>query len=285
MNTKSPIQTKTIPEFLEELPDVDVSRRWARFWEILTEAKNKIETRFAVTRDPSCAGREYYTSHDQAFEGSFNCYTGPGLEWLVHSWLGNRANSLLDMNLTAFLGPQTTVPHLRIIFGTFPRIYFSADYLPRRNLWTDVDHLARYYDEVNEDYLSMRSDDRFDWFVSQAPYIRVAESPVAVSVTTDHDDGIIDALEAYTTRFIDRWLGWLDSAEQIPVHLQAKQQEYDHAIREHGYRLDPMNEYFVSSFGKAEVDKMVDIRMGKQQMERARTQRETQPEHIRGLNS
>ena len=120
-------ETKTIPEFVSELPDVDVSQRWERFWDILSAGKDKIAERFDVELHPSCEGREYYTSPDGSFEGSFNCYSGSEMEWLVHSWLGNRKNSLLDMNLTAFLGPQTTVPHLRIIFGTFPRIYFSAD--------------------------------------------------------------------------------------------------------------------------------------------------------------
>ncbi len=263
-------ETKTIPEFVSELPDVDVSQRWERFWEILSAGKDKIANRFDVSLHPSCEGREYYTSADKSFEGSFNCYSGSEMEWLVHSWLGNRKNSLLDMNLTAFLGPQTTVPHLRIIFGTFPRIYFSADYLPRRDLWTDEAHLDRYFTPVNDDYLTLKADDRFDWFVSQAPYIRVAESPIAVSVSTDRDDDIIDLLQDYTERFINRWLGWCDNPEEVPPDQQAAQQKHDHSMRELGYRLDPMNQHFVPSFGAAEVEKMVNIRMGREQMQESR---------------
>ena len=262
--------TKTIPEFLEELPDVDVSARWARFWEILSAGRDRIAERFAVDRHPSCADREYYKSRDGSFEGSFNCYSGNEVEWLVHSWLGNRQNSLLDMNLTAFLGPQTTVPHLRIIFGTFPRIYFSADYLPRRDLWADEAHLERYFAPCNEDYLRFRADERFDWFVSQAPYIRVAESPVAISISTDHGDEVIDELQSFTEAFIDRWLGWLDNPESVPEAEQAALQQRDHQLREMGYRLDPMNQHFVPAFGAAEVDRMVAIRMGREQMAESR---------------
>ncbi|MFW2404938.1 MAG: hypothetical protein ACN4GT_09230, partial [Gammaproteobacteria bacterium] len=257
-------ETRTIPDFVREMPNVDVTQRWERFWEILSDGQEQIARRFPIARHPSCDGRDYYTSPDGSFEGSFNCYSGPELEWLVHSWIGNRKSSLLDMNLTAFLGPQTTVPHLRIIFGTFPRIYFSADYLPRRNLWTDADHLEKYYAEVNDDFLELRSDKRFDWFVSQAPYIRVAESPIAVSISTDYGDDIIDLLQAYTVKFIKRWLGWLESPELVPENRQAQQQQYDHAIRELGYRLDPMNQHFVPAFGADEVERMVDIRMGRE---------------------
>ena len=264
-------ETKTIPEFVSELPDVDVSKRWERFWEILSAGKDRIAERFDVAPHPSCEGREYYTSPDESFEGSFNCHSGNEMEWLVHSWLGNRKNSLLDMNLTAFLGPQTTVPHLRIIFGTFPRIYFSADYLPRRNLWTDEEHLDKYFTPVNADYLAIKADDRFDWFVSQAPYIRAAESPIAVSISTDHDDDIIDLLQDYTEKFIDRWLGWVDDPQSVPEDQQASQQQHDHNLREMGYRLDPMNQHFVPAFGADEVDRMVDIRMGRQQMQESRT--------------
>ena len=106
--------------------------------------------------------------------------------------------------------------------------------------------------------------------MSQAPYIRVAESPIAVSVSTDRDDDIIDLLQNYTERFINRWLGWCDNPEAVPAEQQAAQQRHDHTLRELGYRLDPMNQHFVPAFGAAEVEKMVNIRMGREQMQESR---------------
>ena len=129
--------TKTIHEFLAENPDVDVSRAWERCFGILAGFKDRIAARFPVTRHPSCAGREYYTSPDGKFEGSFNAYSGGGVEWLVHSWLGNRKASILDMNATCFLGQESDTPHLIVIFGTIPKLFFYADYVPRRDLRTD----------------------------------------------------------------------------------------------------------------------------------------------------
>jgi hypothetical protein len=93
---------------------------------------------------------------------------------------------------------------------------------------------------------------------------------VAVSVSTDQDDDIIEILQDYTVRFIDRWLRWLDSPELVPEEQQAEQQKYDHTIRELGYSLDPMNQHFVPAFGEGEVKRMVNIRMGREQMNEAR---------------
>ena len=40
-------------------------------------------------------------------------------------------------NATVFLGQQTRVPHLAVIFGTIPKLYFYAEYTPRVDLRTD----------------------------------------------------------------------------------------------------------------------------------------------------
>jgi hypothetical protein len=266
----NPTETKTIMEFVRELPNVDVTSRWERFWEILTAGKDQVAAKFPVELHPSCAGREYYQSKNGEFEGSFNAYSGPEIEWLVHSWLGNRRNSLLDMNLTVFAGPQTTVPHLRIIFGTFPRLYFSADYMPRRNLWVDEAYLKRYYARCNDEYLKFKADERYDWFISQSPYVRAAESPTAISISIDHDDSVIDEWQEYTEMFISRWLTWFDDPERIPEPLQAEQQRFDHELRDHWYRLDPMNQHAVPAFGAAEVERLVQMRMGQEQMQASR---------------
>ena len=71
--------TKTIDQFLAENPDVDVSQAWERLWGILTQVKERIARRFPdLVLDPDCEGREYYTSPDGQWEGSFNAYAGDG---------------------------------------------------------------------------------------------------------------------------------------------------------------------------------------------------------------
>ncbi len=123
-------QTKTIHEFLADAPDVDRSELWAALWGILSEAKDEITAELDVEPHPSGAGLEYWTSEDGGYEGSLNPYVGDpdtGAEWLVHSWIGNRKASILDMNLQVWLGPHIDVPHLVIVFGTVPNVFHFSD--------------------------------------------------------------------------------------------------------------------------------------------------------------
>jgi hypothetical protein len=263
--------TKTIDQFLAESPDVDVSRAWERCFGILGGIKDRIARRFPVQRHPSCQGREYYTSPDQAFEGSFNAYTGKGVEWLVHSWLGNRKASILDMNATCFLGQETEVPHLIVIFGTIPKLFFYADYVPRRDLRVATDYLDRYYGgEVNDEFLKLRGDPAFHWSVSHGTYMRALLSPVGLSIAGELDDANIDKLERYADRFVSRWLRWLDEAAPVPEPERAALQAYDHRVRALGYERDPMNKLAVRVFGAGQVDAMIRMRMGAEQMQAAR---------------
>lgn len=264
--------TKTIDEFLAENPNVDVSRAWERCFGILGGIKDRIAARFPVTRHPETNGREYYTSPDKAFEGSFNAYTGPGVEWLVHSWLGNRKASILDMNATCFLGQDTDVPHLIVIFGTLPKLFFYADYVPRCDLRTNPEYLDKYYGgEVNEDWVKLRGDPSLHWLVSHGTYMRAYLSPVGMSIAGDLNDANIDKFQAYAEKFVSRWLGWIDAAKAVPAARRAELQRFDHTLRELGYARDPMNKLAENVFGADQVQKMIRMRMGASQMAAART--------------
>lgn len=261
-------ETKTIDQFLAENPDVDVSKAWERCYGILADVKNQIAGRFnGLEKHPVCEGREYYTSPNGEFEGSFNAWTGPGCEWLVNSWLGNRKASILDMNATCFLGQETDVPHLLLIFGTIPKLFFCAEYIPRRDLMVNDDYLDKYYGgEVNEDYLALRSDPELEWLVSHGTYMRAMMSPVSMSITGDLNDKNIDKFEAYARKFVARWLGWLDAAAPVSEAERAELQRYDHKVRRLGYERDPMNKLAVNVFGADKVADMLSMRMGEQQM-------------------
>ena len=132
-------------EFLSENPNVDVSHAWERCWGIQTGIIERVKERFSVEKHPSCAGRDYFVSDEHPkhgqLEGSFTAYSGEEVDWLVHSWLGNRQRSILDINATVFLGQETRVPHLAVIFGTIPFLYFYAEYTPRMDLRTNPDYL------------------------------------------------------------------------------------------------------------------------------------------------
>jgi len=262
--------TKTIDQFLAENPNVDVTPYWERCWGILAGAKDQIANRFpGLEREKNTRDRDYYTSPNGEWEGSMKAWSGPGMEWLVNSWLGNRQASILDMNATAFLGQETDVPHLVIVFGTIPKLFFYADYTPRRDLMANADYLDRYYgDDVNQWYLALRGHENFQWSVSHGNYMRALTNPVTQSLMGELDHDNIDILEKYVDEMVTRWLGWIDSAEPVPEDERAILRQRDHTVRELGYARDPMNKLAVQVFGEDMVAAMVDMRMGREQMKR-----------------
>lgn len=264
-------ETKTIMEFLAETPNVDVSRAWERCLGIHSKIVDRVRARFPTERHPQNAGQDYWTSPDKQIEGGFWGYTGPKVDWLVYSWLGNRKASLLDMNATVFLGQETRVPHVCVIFGTIPKLYFYAEYVPRLDLRTHYDYLLKYYEPANEDFLKFRSDPNWTRFVSHGTYLRALMSPIAVSSHAELNDGNIDTCEKFLGRFMDRWFRWLDEAEEVPVEERAAQQDYDYTVRELGYRTDPMNVLPQRVLGAEEFNRRLEMRIGTQQMAETRS--------------
>ncbi|MEH6516675.1 MAG: hypothetical protein V7742_08340 [Halioglobus sp.] len=261
--------TKTIDQFLADNPDVDVSKAWERCWGILSDIKSRIAQRFPVlVLEPNCADREYYTSPNGEFEGSMQAWSGAGCDWLVNSWLGNRKASILDMNATAFLGQETDVPHFVMVFGTIPKLFFYFDFTPRRNLMIDTNYLDRYYAPINEEYLALRGDPNFQWSVSHGTYMRSLTNPSTQSLMGDLNAGNIDILEKYAYSMLDHWLGWLDAASPTPLDQRDELQAYDFKVRELGYARDPMNKLAEQVFGADQVENMLNIRMGREQMQR-----------------
>lgn len=263
-------ETKTIMEFLSENPNVDVSRAWERCWGIHSKIVERVQARFPVARHHSCEGEEYFSSPDGQMEGSFQAYTGEQMDWLVHSWIGNRRASILDMNATAFLSQDNRVPHLCVIFGTIPRLYFYAEYTPRVDLRTNYDYLLKYYEPVNAEFLKFRSDPTWTRFVSHGTYLRALMSPCATSSHAELNDDNIGTCEKYLETFIDRWFRWLDEAEEVPHEQRAAQQEYDYKVRELGYRTDPMNVLPQKIFGQQEFERRLNMRIGVTQMAETR---------------
>ena len=91
-------------------------------------------------------------------------------------------------------------------------------------------------------------------------------SPVCVSSHAELNDENIDYCARYLETFINRWFQWLDEAETVPLSERAAQQEYDLKVRELGYRYDPMNILPVEVFGEEEASRMLDLRIGMDQI-------------------
>ncbi len=91
-------------------------------------------------------------------------------------------------------------------------------------------------------------------------------SPICVSSHAELNDSNIDYCENYLEKFIQRWFDWLDEAEDLPVEKRDEQQKYDYAVRELGYRNDPMNILPIQVFGQEEANRMLEMRIGIEQI-------------------
>ena len=91
-------------------------------------------------------------------------------------------------------------------------------------------------------------------------------SPVCVSSHAELTDENINFCENYLEGFIGRWFGWLDEAEEVPESERNDQQIYDYQVRELGYRNDPMNILPIQVFGEEEAHRMLDMRIGVDQI-------------------
>jgi hypothetical protein len=260
---------KTIHEFLEDNPNVDVSKQWERCWNIHGKIHDRILKQFPDAKlHPISEGAEYYTSADEAMEGSFYGYTGGGIDWYVHAWLGNRKASIIDMNINVTLSQNIKVPNLMIIFGTVPNLLFYADYVSRSDLKVDEDYVQKYYEgEANQDYLDFRANTDFVWSASHGPAIRGMQSPVCSSYITELNDEHIDQCEAYLEKFVDRWFRWVEEALEVPQEERDALQNYDFTYREYTNRSDPMNVLAERIFGADEAKHMLDRRGGIVQMD------------------
>ncbi len=63
-------------------------------------------------------------------------------------------------------------------------------------------------------------------------------------------------------------MGWLDNATPLPQEQRAEQKLYDYTVRRLGYERDPMNKLAEQVFGADQVENMLNIRMGREQMQR-----------------
>lgn len=257
-------QVKTITQMLEEQPDVDVRATWEALWGTLTRIKDRITAEFPVEPHPSTADHAFYESG--GFEGSLNTYTGPQLEWFVHSWIGNRQASILDMNITVWLGQHVDAPHLCLVFGTVPQLFHYSDLIARRDVTVDTDYLDRYYEPENDAFLAFRGDPRFTPNVSHGSYMRAVASPVCHSVMTERTPDHVEAVCGYAMQRFEAWLEMVRTAPPVPEEERAALRERDHRLRRLCYERDPMNVLAARAMGEQTAARMVQLRLGDTQM-------------------
>lgn len=233
-----------VEEIFDRRDQVDSTETFNRLWSITTDLMAKLEARFELTRDPSTEQLESYKGEADYPSGRLAAYTGPEIDWLVHSWIGNPPLGFTNMHVTAWLGPQIDVPHLGIAWGTLPDLWFYIDYNPRSDLMLDTDSLDRYYGVQNDEFLELRADEGLAPFTSKALYVRQALSDTAICYTVPgvtHDEGRLDQIEMLAHKRLDEWLAHVDAATPVPQERRERLAADDLMRRRTIAERDPAN--------------------------------------------
>ena len=233
--------TQSVEDLVTASPDVDNRAVFTQLTELFAELRRKVESRLELKLDPSCADITPYHNLQGEVTGSVSNFSGPEVDWAVSSWMGTLESSFTNLHLTVWLGPQIRVPHLWMAVGTIPRLFVYLDFGPRTELANDIDHLRKYYGPENDLYMDFYDDPRFVPFVSRSVEVRSFISPVGICATAEPTPDVIATTSAAAHRMLDRWLGWLDDPETVPLELQAAQAERDLYIRRQIAETDPAN--------------------------------------------
>lgn len=250
MSDKGKDHFGTVSELIAERPAIDNTPVFNELRSIQDDLFAVLKKRFDLTLDPSSKRFQPYASKDGNATGSLHAFTGPGVDWLIYSWVGNPKLSFCNMHLTLWLGPETWAPHLAFAFGTFPVTFFLMDFVPRKDITIDAAYLKKYVEPMNSHYLRLRNDPRISLFVSQSAFVRAAVSPTGLNfIAQPGTEGVLDLIRVESKRVLDTWLTFLDSAEAVPMEQRAALRERDIAYRRNAAELDPANVVVENIYG------------------------------------
>lgn len=249
---------KSVVEMLDERPPMDNLPVFNQLWEVSKALRKKVEARFALTPDAS-------TKDFQPFEGlpgtgargAQYTFSGPEIDWFVHSWIGNPEHGFCNMHITVWLGPQIRAPHFGLALATVPDLFFYMDYIPRVDLMTDLAYLDRYYEPLNTRYLDLRKRPELAYFTSKSLYVRQALSETAYCYTAAPTPENIALAGTLAHEMMDGWLKMVAEAEPTPAEAQAALAARDLAIRRNIAERDPANVVGDRLFGKPMADRLV----------------------------
>lgn len=246
---------KSLLELVDERPDVDNAAVYERLWAILGTLRAKIDQRFALQMDESTRALQPYESGD--YRGFLSAFYGPEIDRLVHSWIGNPAQSFCNMHLTVWLKAHIRVPHLGFALGTLPDVFIYMDYVPRVDLMTDLAYLDRYYEPANARFIALRKDNRLSPFTSKTLYMRQAQSQTSLCYVCKASDDTLTLVSELAHEMLDRWLQWVDTAEAVPAAEQEALAARDLFVRRAIAERDPANAMGVRLFGAQMTDTLV----------------------------
>ncbi|MCM6771924.1 oxidoreductase [Nocardia sp. CDC159] len=247
-----------VEQMVDATARTDVTETFEEWQRLLAALKTRIDERFELHRDPSTADLESYGDPEQGASGRLAAYSGPEIDWLVHSWIGDPRTGFVNMHLTAWLGPHIRVPHLGCALLLWPQGWFYVDAIARADLIGEADYYDRYYLDADEPWLSFKADHPdFTWFTSRTGFIRASLSPTAYCYSFPPTRPNLDTVAEILTARVDQWLGWVDAAEPVPAAERPALAARDLAIRRNIAERDPANVMGRRMFGDELTDRLV----------------------------
>jgi hypothetical protein len=233
---------KSLIEMVDERPNMDMTAAFETLWGIFSGLRQKVNARFELYPDASTADLQPYKGlPESGAEGFLSAFSGDELDWFVHSWIGNPKLSFCNMHLTAWVGAHINAPHLGMALATTPDIFFYMDLLPRVDVLVDVDYLDRYYQPLNDFYLSVRQNPNLNLFVSKSLYVRQSLSETALCFTCKDTSENLALVTELASKLYETWQANVDSAEPLPVEQRPVLAERDLTIRRQIAERDPAN--------------------------------------------
>jgi len=250
---------KYVQDFLDDAPVTDVSAIFAEWTDIIEGLKTKAMAHFDLKRDPSTEELEAFSSDVEGGpSGSVRGYTGPDVDWMIHSHMQNKGLGFVNVHLTIWLGPHIDVPHFGMALGAFPQAWMFLDSVPRKVISTDADYFRTYYEPFNQEWLTLHKETPgLEEFVSRDAFVRATYSPTAWSFMAPGSQEIFDLARKTANAHMDRWLQWVDEATEVPLEKRAELAANDVATRRNIAELDPANVVAVRYFGEERTAQLV----------------------------
>ena len=255
--------TRSLIDEIDARPAVDIQASFETLWGILGELFEKAAARFELTADPSTTELQPYEAVDGSGSGGYlSTFSGPDIDWLVFSWVGNPKMSFTNMHLTISLASKYDAPNLGLAFGTTPDLFMYMDFVPRVDLMTEPEYMDKYYAELNEEHLRLHGNDKLTTFISRDMYMRVTQTPAGICFTAPDTQGNMSTLRDSAHRMFNQWLTNLEKSAILEQAERPAQAARDEFIRREIARRDPMNEMVERMYGKSLADKLVNALWG-----------------------
>jgi len=237
--------------------NLDNTTVFDKLWGGSIKIREKLVAAFPVEQEESSKQFTDITGIVDGVKGSVNTFTGQTIEHMIHSWLGKPKQGFINIHLNTWLGQDTKTPHLALVFGTIPHLFFYFDYVPRTDLSMDLEYLDKYYTDINKTYLAFHENKNFQPFVSKDTYMRTAISSSGICFQGPITEENIDHIFKVANDLADRWINWVKTDPKLPEAEKPALKKRDENYRKYVAIRDPVNAYADTLLGKGLASKLI----------------------------